>query len=535
MTKKTTKRALISSLLMLAICFTTLVGTTFAWFTDSASSTGNTIKTGKLDIELYTYDANNNLVDITNNTAEDDPIFGADILWEPNATQVRYFQVKNAGNLALKFNVALEVYGVTKNLHEVMQYAVIPGADPVNNPVNSWNGGTDIVVGKNPTSYADIELEENGDVASFAIAVHMDHNAGNQYQMAQILFDINVIAAQLNFEKDSFNSSDYDLYAAYPGFGRAPVDGGSTYIELDDENGANVGSVTVPEDAVADDATEITVKINRLKENTSNITVAAGEVAQPFDVQVTGLKEGNTSLVKVTLRMPTGIDPNTVKLYHYDQPVDTSKYSYDPTSGYVTFQSATFSPFTVVHKNEYNYVVPSVPEEEITNAPKATVTYAPEYVNAEIEWNDDLGIYPDYDLDPKLEAVFKFAVPEELDPAYASWSCDFFVSLDRDLGENEILLGGNYGDFGWIGFHNGDVTLKANEEIGLLSSVVTIDWTYEMIYELVGEFMCGVGDVNDALDGATFTVKLRLWNPDTDESIDVNVVTYTFGGSYTIK
>ena len=52
MTKKSTKRALISSVLALVLCFTMLLGTTFAWFTDSATSKGNTIKTGKLDIQL---------------------------------------------------------------------------------------------------------------------------------------------------------------------------------------------------------------------------------------------------------------------------------------------------------------------------------------------------------------------------------------------------------------------------------------------------------------------------------------------------
>ena len=51
----------------------------------------------------------------------------------------------------------------------------------------------------------------------------------------------------------------------------------------------------------------------------------------------------------------------------------------------------------------------------------------------------------------------------------------------------------------------------------------------------VGEFTCGVGDVADALEGATFTVKLRLTNPENEaEYYDVNVVTHTFGGNSVI-
>jgi hypothetical protein len=80
------------------------------------------------------------------------------------------------------------------------------------------------------------------------------------------------------------------------------------------------------------------------------------------------------------------------------------------------------------------------------------------------------------------------------------------VKLDKDLGENEIFLGGNYGSFGWVGFHNGELTLEANTEIGLLESVTTNPWTYADVYNFVGEFICGVGDVDDALNGATVTV-----------------------------
>lgn len=49
---KTAKRALFSSVMALIICFSMLVGTTFAWFTDSVSSGVNTIVAGNLDIEL---------------------------------------------------------------------------------------------------------------------------------------------------------------------------------------------------------------------------------------------------------------------------------------------------------------------------------------------------------------------------------------------------------------------------------------------------------------------------------------------------
>ena len=51
-TKHSTKRMLIASILVLAMCFTALVGTTFAWFTDSVTSSGNKIQSGTLKVDL---------------------------------------------------------------------------------------------------------------------------------------------------------------------------------------------------------------------------------------------------------------------------------------------------------------------------------------------------------------------------------------------------------------------------------------------------------------------------------------------------
>ena len=52
MKKNTTRRSLLASVLALAMCVTMLVGTTFAWFTDSASTSVNRIEAGKLNVAL---------------------------------------------------------------------------------------------------------------------------------------------------------------------------------------------------------------------------------------------------------------------------------------------------------------------------------------------------------------------------------------------------------------------------------------------------------------------------------------------------
>ena len=52
MKKNTTKRSLLASLLALVMCVTMLVGTTFAWFTDSASTSVSRIEAGRLNVSL---------------------------------------------------------------------------------------------------------------------------------------------------------------------------------------------------------------------------------------------------------------------------------------------------------------------------------------------------------------------------------------------------------------------------------------------------------------------------------------------------
>ena len=57
--RKVTRRALLLSLLAVVMCIVMLVGTTFAWFTDTASTAVNKIQSGNLDVQLeYSKDLN---------------------------------------------------------------------------------------------------------------------------------------------------------------------------------------------------------------------------------------------------------------------------------------------------------------------------------------------------------------------------------------------------------------------------------------------------------------------------------------------
>ena len=105
--KRATKRALLTSVMALVMCVVMLVGTTFAWFTDTASTGVNKIQAGNLDIEVeYRTSLEGDWKTLDNAT----DLFGAEgTLFEPGHTRVVELRITNAGNLALKYKIGMNV------------------------------------------------------------------------------------------------------------------------------------------------------------------------------------------------------------------------------------------------------------------------------------------------------------------------------------------------------------------------------------------------------------------------------------------
>ena len=136
MTKsRSTKKALVASVISLAICLAMLIGSTFAWFTDSVTSGNNRVVAGNLDLEMQYKDKNGNWQDVTDAT-----VFGDDILWEPGVAVYKEFKVINNGSLALKYGIGMSAdynfvvetsedgyVGTWKSLGDRVQLAVYRG------------------------------------------------------------------------------------------------------------------------------------------------------------------------------------------------------------------------------------------------------------------------------------------------------------------------------------------------------------------------------------------------------------------------
>ncbi len=216
-----TKKALLMSVLSVLVCFTMLLGTTFAWFTDSVTSANNKIIAGNLKIDLELLDkATGNWNSIKDSKA---PLFSEDSLWEPGYTEVKILKVENEGSLALKWKATFSSDVALSDLADVLDVYVKVGQSsyPERADLAGWTkAGTvrEFVEGIESTTYGTLTAKGTADAEAYlGLAVKMREEAGNHYQNMSIgAFDITILATQLASEEDSFGI-DYDALADYDG------------------------------------------------------------------------------------------------------------------------------------------------------------------------------------------------------------------------------------------------------------------------------------------------------------------------------
>ena len=192
--RKSTKRALLGSVMAMVLCLAMLVGATFAWFTDTASTGVNKIQAGNLDVQLV--DENGNSLEGKTlefkkaaNAAE-----GETVLWEPGCTyELPAVYVKNNGKLALKYKVAITGINGSAKLNEVIDWTI-----------------------NDADLSADHSLSAGATSEALTIKGHMQESAGNDYMNESIDgIAITVYATQDTVESDSF-TNQYDENATYP-------------------------------------------------------------------------------------------------------------------------------------------------------------------------------------------------------------------------------------------------------------------------------------------------------------------------------
>ena len=229
--KRATKRALLTSVMALVMCVVMLVGTTFAWFTDTASTGVNKIVAGNLDVDIIGETSNDHVttLNFTKANAATDAGATEAVLWEPGCRYLTQgFRIANKGNLALKWKAVVNKGTTAANegnfdLLDVIDFYLVTSkdVDDMGTPLAEFTGN--------------LKKTETSDV--YYIKGVMQTTAGNDYQGLTLDgITITVYATQDTVENDSFDNT-YDASATYypvldaAGMKDALVNGGNIKVD----------------------------------------------------------------------------------------------------------------------------------------------------------------------------------------------------------------------------------------------------------------------------------------------------------------
>ena len=372
---KHSKQAMLRSLIALLLCVSMFVGTTFAWFTDSVFSMNNIIQAGNLDIELEWYDPVLGWLSVNENTN----VFPKDSLWEPGHTEVVYLRIKNAGSLALKYQLGVHVSSQTEGTNvkgekfKLSDY-IMMGAVNTEPSFPSREAARNAVT----TSYSltkgfatEGEMQVGAADKYVALVVYMPETVGNEANyrgdaVPTIHLGISLLATQLSAENDSFGP-DYDDDAQFP-----VLKPGNVTVDITGKvaNGALTEAVNMvnPEgnlSAVVPAGTKVTgnaltLRVSELSATGSNVTLKEDQILRPMDVHIDGVAEDNEAPIQITVKeaMMKGLNIGNYALYHVEGEATNEMtpgnlnvhngFTYDPATGDLTLALATFSEITMV-------------------------------------------------------------------------------------------------------------------------------------------------------------------------------------------
>ncbi len=197
--RKSTKRALLGSIMAMVLCLAMLVGATFAWFTDTASTGVNKITSGNLDVEIVNKEGEK----VTSlKWVKAEGAAAESVLWEPGCRyQLEPFQIVNNGNLALKYKLVITGLTGDADLLKVIQFTYTIGDETLD------------LAGE---GHLTAKGTDGAKSQPITITGAMDTAAGNEYMNKKLdNISITVVATQDTVESDSFGNT-YDKDAEYP-------------------------------------------------------------------------------------------------------------------------------------------------------------------------------------------------------------------------------------------------------------------------------------------------------------------------------
>ena len=392
----------------MVICVSMLIGSTFAWFTDSATANVNEIKSGNLDIVLEKQNADGTWSEVSENTALDFLRKGTDgklaedanIFWEPGCTfELPMLRIRNNGNLALKYQVVISGATGDTMLLDVIKFKAYVGNDTEGTAVNV-NDGKPVAEGMLvPAEKAD---ETNKSEQTIKISAHMDETANNDYKNLKVTgITITVVATQTAYEYDS-TRNDYDADATFPTRVDGAVKADSDTVLKDKETDHNI-KFTAPAGSLSSESESISKVSLVVDKAATPATITVGNLQSSVSYEVT-LKDQNGKTVSASgealfeVEMKVGKNLSGIKVYHDDVEMtddgaalteNADHFVYDSTTGYITMKVSHFSPFTAVYNKENwsdrtseDYTVPVDEDDKVV-----TITSAAELAKLASEVN----------------------------------------------------------------------------------------------------------------------------------------------------
>ena len=334
--QKATKRALLTSVMALVMCVVMLVGTTFAWFTDTASTAVNKIQAGNLDVALEMKDSEGKWVSAEGQTlqfkkAADAPA-DEKVLWEPGCTyELPELRIVNKGNLALKYKISISGAKDATPENDKNDLKLLDVIDWTYS-VTGAGGATVAELGTERHLAAKTADEDVFD--TLTIKGQMQTSAGNDYQgMAIEGIAITVVATQDTVESDSFGK-DYDKNATYPVV--VSQNELNTTLTLDDLTDAN-GKVSPVEVTLGD----TTAEDIDYKQNNSGYT-GKGVMLGSTKLNKYAATPADEGQYKFTFKDGT-ITSTATGYGSIDSYKDTSVYMLVPGNSDVVFENMTFN------------------------------------------------------------------------------------------------------------------------------------------------------------------------------------------------
>ncbi|MBO5897946.1 MAG: hypothetical protein J6R04_02935 [Clostridia bacterium] len=379
---KQTRKAFWTSAVALLLCFSMLLGSTFAWFTDSANSNGNIVQSGNLDVEMYWSEELLAVDESGWQNAESGPIFTYDN-WEPGYTDVKYIKVKNNGNLSFKWRLVIEAMGAVNELADVIEVYYV---NPVTAEITSLTDRTSVGVLSSVIedhTYTEGVLYPAGETATdhpvgetvLAVALHMQEKANNDYMGKSIGdgFTVRLVATQFSHEEDSFGK-DYDKDALWPNNVSVGTNSASASVQTTAENKvetavalqSNDGTISanVPAGVSVEQGTDkLTLRVDEVSESEANISLSRTEATLSVDVHIDGVAEDNDVVMMIGIKelLPVGLNMGNYRFYHVEDGATVAMtlltdgatpahnyYEYDPGTGDVVLYLKSFSEVALV-------------------------------------------------------------------------------------------------------------------------------------------------------------------------------------------